>query len=234
MGDQSPRPDEIPDFSLLDGAKPEYVSKRDYIKMNADYRLISNNLLDLSHVNFLHDGLLGNQQANEADIDVRVDGETVRVRRFSENVPVPKVFDLAFRQDGRNVDTWTEIRWDAPGCFMLDAGVTEPGTSENAGTAVIGVHMLTPETEISSHYHFVAVRENPPPRSVDEEIAIRDEVSLLRRMIFQDQDEPMIEQQQARILQSPDNPRPALLGIDEGPIRAERILQSRIDREPVN
>jgi phenylpropionate dioxygenase-like ring-hydroxylating dioxygenase large terminal subunit len=231
MGDEPARPGDIPDFSIFDTASPEFVSKRDYIVMKANYAVITDNLLDLSHVNILHDGLLGNEFGNEAEIALDVQGETVTVRRFSENIPVPKVFDLAFRQDGKNVDAWTEMRWDVPGCMLLDAGVTEPGTGKAAGTAVMGIHLLTPETELSTHYHFAAVRMNPPKRTVDEELAIRDEVSKYRRLIFETQDEPMIELQQQRILQAVDDPRPALLTIDAGPVRAQRIMRERIDRE---
>jgi len=75
------------------------------------------------------------------------------------------------------------------------------------------------------------VRENPPLRTPAEEIAIRDEISKLRRFIFETQDGPMIAMQQQRIRHASDNPRPALLSIDAGPVRALRILHERIERE---
>jgi vanillate O-demethylase monooxygenase subunit len=199
--------------------------------MQAGYEIIADNLLDLSHVNILHEGLLGNAESNVAEINVNVDGETVRVGRFSKDVPVPKVFDLSFRQDGRNVDTWSEMRWDLPACMLLDTGVTEPGTGKEAGTAVMGIHLLTPETGVTTHYHFAAVRVNAPQRAPEVELAIRDEVSHYRRLIFETQDAPMIAAQQERILMARDNPRPVLLAIDAGPVRAKRILHERIARE---
>jgi phenylpropionate dioxygenase-like ring-hydroxylating dioxygenase large terminal subunit len=231
MGDEAPRPGEIPDFSVLDTAKPEFVSKRDYIVMQAGYGIITDNLLDLSHVNILHEGLLGNEEANEAEIELDVQGEIVTVRRLSCDVPVPKVFDLSFRQDGKNVDLWSDMRWNAPACLLLDTGVTTPGAGRAAGTAVIGLHLLTPETASTTHYHFAAVRVNPPQRSLEDEIAIRDEVSKYRRLIFETQDAPMIAEQQQRILIATDDPQPALMAIDAGPVRAQRILRERIARE---
>src|SRR5690606_22107250 len=49
----------IPDYSCLDQGS-QVASKRDWLTMNANYRLVIDNLLDLSHVPFLHKGLLGN------------------------------------------------------------------------------------------------------------------------------------------------------------------------------
>jgi phenylpropionate dioxygenase-like ring-hydroxylating dioxygenase large terminal subunit len=149
------------------------VSKRDYIVMHGNYQLITDNLLDLSHVNVLHDGLLCNPESLDAAINVDVSGETVTVRRLSEDVPVPKVLDLTFRQDGENVDSWTEMRWDLPACMLLESGVCAPGTGKAAGTIPVGIHLLTPQTALTTHYHFVAVRVNPPQQNQEDELAIR-------------------------------------------------------------
>ena len=134
MGDRPPQPEAIPDFSILDSADPGMVSKRDYIVMKGNYAIITDNLLDLSDVNVLHDGLLGNAKAQEAEIEVDLSGETVTVSRLAANVPVPKIFDLSFRQNGQNVDTRTQMRWDVPGCLLLESGASEPGSGKAAGT----------------------------------------------------------------------------------------------------
>ena len=192
------------------------MSRRDYILIQAGYDLVTDDLLDLSHVNVPHDGLLGNAEAIVAEINMRVDGETVSDSRFSTDVPVPRVFDLSFRQDGRNVDTWTDMRWHVPACLRLEAEVTEPGTGRARGTAVVGIHLLTPETSLRTHYHIAAVLVDPPVGSPERELRIRDQVSRYRRTIFETQDAPMIAEQQRRILSSRDSPRPASLAIDAG------------------
>ena len=61
MGDKNPDYAKVPDFSVLDNAPRIYETKRDRITIKAHYELIVDNLLDLSHVPFLHDGILGNQ-----------------------------------------------------------------------------------------------------------------------------------------------------------------------------
>jgi vanillate O-demethylase monooxygenase subunit len=50
--------------------------------MNADYRLLIDNLLDLSHVSFLHRGLLRNEETENAEIQVQQASDSVAVTRI--------------------------------------------------------------------------------------------------------------------------------------------------------
>ena len=83
--------DRIPDFSILDPDRDEetQISRRDWIRMEASYELITDNLLDLSHVSFLHDGILGNEDTISAETFVDQIGDRIVVRRLMENVRVP-------------------------------------------------------------------------------------------------------------------------------------------------
>lgn len=227
-------PDLIPDFSILDPDKDDetQISRRDWIKMEAGYELITDNLLDLSHVSFLHEGILGNEDTIAADTLVDHEGDRIFVRRLMQNVEVPGLFDLLFRRDGGKVDLWNDIRWDAPGCMMNDAGVTDPGGSHADGTGIFGTHFLTPETESTTYYHFAAVRQNPQP--VPPEVAddLRQKLSELRRIAFAEQDAPMIEAQQVRLEAATAlGEKPTLLAIDKGPVAYKRILNRMIDAE---
>ncbi len=230
LGNEVPRPEDIPDFSVLDSADPAMVSKRDFLTMSSGYEIISDNLMDLSHVCFLHDGLLGNEQAIEAETSVEQKGSTVTATRIARNVPVPAMFDLMFHQDGEAVDYWLIMRSDVPSYFLLDTGVCEPGALKNTGSGIFGIHLLTPETATTTHYHFAAVRQNPPKRTIEDELAIREKLSAMRRFAFEEQDEPMLEAQQQRLLQNPDV-RPVLLAIDAGPVRTQKIVRMLIDAE---
>ena len=80
MGDQPANPDLIPDFSHLDEGAPGIVSKRDWMVIDVDYRLMADNLLDLSHVNFLHEGLLGHAGMIDAEVEMRDEIEPSRHR----------------------------------------------------------------------------------------------------------------------------------------------------------
>lgn len=221
----------IPDFPMLDPGSGYALTARDCIRMEANYELITDNLLDLSHVSFLHDGILGNEDTIPAEIKVRSQGRRVVVSRGMSNVRAPGMFDLLFKRDGGRVDMWTDMRWDAPGCMLNDAGITAPGAPRSAGTGIFGTHFLTPETDRTTLYHFCAARQNPlpfPPEIADE---IRQKLTDLRRMAFADQDEPMIRAQQRAHEAANFALKPTLLPIDAGPVRYKQILNRLIAEE---
>lgn len=224
MGERAADPGLIPDFAKLDDtSKGPAVTRRDHMVMDVPYDLIVDNLLDCSHTSFLHDGILGNEPMIAAPTTIEQAGNTINVKRFARNVPPPGMFDMLFRQDGAPVDCWTDFRWDAPSCLLLDVGVTPPGRPREEGTGYFGTHILTPETATTTHYHFAATRWNIRPDSEDE--ATREKISDLRRFAFEEQDEPMIRAQHRNIRMSdPADLKPVMLETDLGVVRWRRIM----------
>jgi vanillate O-demethylase monooxygenase subunit len=230
-GSHEPDATRIPDFSVFDDPLPGTQTKFDSIVLGANYELIVDNHMDLSHTAFLHEGLLGNEAQAKGKIAVRQDGDTVYVERYNHDVPAVKVYDTIYRQDGNPFTIWDTMRWDAPGCFLLDTGVHAPGLTRAEGTGYYAAHLLTPETATSTNYLFSAVRQNvhngKPPTP---EIAAK--IGELRRFIFQTQDKVMIEGQQQLIQRFPNaTGRGALFGIDAGPARYKRVLRALLDAD---
>ncbi len=221
---------DIPDYHLLDDADPLHISVRDYMTIAADYEIITNNLLDLSHVPFLHGGVLSGSVGDA--VDVSQIGNHVMISRWAYDVTVPTLFDALFRADGKNVDSWTEMHWMPVGCMILDTGVRAPGSAKASGTGYLGLHILTPESRRSTHYHFAAVRFNVQPRSREDDLAIREKISATRRFAFAEQDKPMIEAQQRRADDRPGR-RPALFSVDAGATRVQRVLTKLQSAEAV-
>lgn len=117
--------------------------------MQVNVELVCNNLMDLSHASFLHAGIIAVAEHADAEIKATQSGRTVTCERWSRSAPVPKVFDMLFRRDGRNVDFWNT----PPACFLLDVGCHAPGEHPAFGAGYKGIHMLAPETESSTIYH---------------------------------------------------------------------------------
>ena len=85
MGEQAPDLSKVPDFSVLDNVPEMHATKRDRITICANYELIIDNLLDLSHTSYLHDGILGNSETVDSQITVEQDGNDVVVGRHAGN-----------------------------------------------------------------------------------------------------------------------------------------------------
>ncbi len=235
MGNKEPDPSLIPDFEILDTSPPEVTSKRDWLRMEANYLLITENLLDLSHVSFLHEGILGNEETVAAKIEVEERDRTLWVSRIMPNVRVPGLFDLMFKRDGGKVDHWAIMRWNTPGCLLNNSGVTKVGAPRDQGSGIYGTHFLTPETETTTLYHFCAVRQNP--RSWGEEIdaEIRAQMSDLRRHAFEDQDRLIIEAQQRAYLDpTVKTDRPIIQQIAAEPFHFRRILDKLIAEDALD
>jgi len=231
MGDQEADPALIPDFNILDPDPTKVVSKRDWLLMEASYGLITDNLMDLSHTAIVHEGILGSKDTIKANLTIEQKGMTVKVGRSIPNVAAPGLYDLIYKNDGRPVDLWMDMRWDPPACMINDTGVTEPGAPRDQGTGFYGMHFLTPETETTTYYLFCAVRFNPISWGQPLDGEIQAKVSDLRRLAFQEQDQTIIKAQQNVMLGQPQPEHPVLLEIDIGPVRYKKVLDGLIKQE---
>lgn len=230
MGDRPADPDRIPDFSLLDPGNE--VSRREWLIFDADYGLIVDNLLDLSHTCFLHEGVLGNAQTIDAESELIQTETSLFVGRFSRNVPVPRLHDLMFRRDGQPVDYWSDMKWHAPSCLINSTGVTRPGAPRSEGTGVFGTHLLTPGPAGKTYYHFAGVRWNPVRWGEAIEQEIMEQIAVLRRNAFEFEDKLVIEAQQRNLEHYRDRDlRPMILSIDTGPVRWRQIMDKLMRAE---
>lgn len=231
MGAAEPDESLIPDFGYLDVGSGYDVGRRDTITMDANYRYIVDNLMDLSHAAYLHDGLLGNKETAWAEIDVRQDGPYVYVQRDMYDVPPPLVRDLLFKRDGAPVNMWQTIRWSAPSAVLNDVGTYGVNDDRANFSGQLGCHILTPESESTTHYFTAAARQGPlgvAPEEGDE--AFKARIAELRRFAFKEQDDPMLKAQQENIRKHP-GVKPVLLEIDLGPVRCQRLLDAMIAAE---
>ena len=234
MGDKPADPSKVPDFSVLDNVPEMHATKRDSITINANYELIVDNLLDLSHTSYLHEGILGNADTVESEIMVDQEGEDVVVSRYATNCVAPGMFAQFWPKDPGRVDKFTRMRWMPPSTLRLVTGTCAIGAVPESGTGYHAIHMLTPETDKTSHYFFTAVRFNVLTPDDKLNAQLQDKIAKMRRFAFQEQDAPVIEAQQ-RIIDNAVTPvDPVILAIDVGPVRYKRILQKLIEAEQPN
>jgi phenylpropionate dioxygenase-like ring-hydroxylating dioxygenase large terminal subunit len=231
MGDKPADESAVPDFSMMDNVPELHNTKRDSIMIKANVELIIDNLLDLSHTSFLHEGLLGNADTVESEIVVKQDGTNVTVERHARDAEPPGMNKLMWPQSPTRVDKITSITWMAPSTLKLMTGICEIGAKAETGTGYHAVHILTPESDRTTHYFFTAVRYNV--KTTDEKLnrEIQDKIAKMRRFAFEEQDAPVIEAQQRIIDNSTTVTDPLTLAIDVGPVRYKQVLKKLIAAE---
>jgi vanillate O-demethylase monooxygenase subunit len=234
MGDEPDDLSLIPDYSCLVTTPEKYVTRPGYLKVKANYQLVIDNLLDLSHTSYVHTGILGNAQTVDADIKVDQVGEVISVSRPSINAETPGILQMMSPSGFEKGDQWSTISWFCPSNLILEFGVSKHGEPKEKGTGYFAIHLLTPETERTTHYCYSAARWNVLTTGDDKNAAIRDKIYELRTFAFAEQDVPVIEAQQDMMDNATHLLKPALLSIDGGPIRYQRILQDKIIQELKN
>ena len=105
----------IPDYAHITSA-PEDATARGYIPSRCDFQLLIDNILDLTHADYVHAGFLGSGALTRSKAQVTDLGErSVRIAWLSSGDLAPAAFDMHLREQGRPTDQWTEVTWIAPG-----------------------------------------------------------------------------------------------------------------------
>src|SRR3954465_9501491 len=159
MGDPAKAdPSKVEDFHWLDDAKWRYGGN--YLHVDASYLLLVENLLDTTHLPFLHPTTLGTDTFARSEFDVKRDGDRITVSPYLMN-ELPAAFhkQMGGFPDGMKVDRWQVTHYGPPSFVKLDIGSAPVGTPIRQGERGKGGNMgnLTappPEREKASHYFF--------------------------------------------------------------------------------
>jgi len=214
---------------------PEWAGDGKMIRVKCDYRLVVDNLMDLTHETFVHGSSIGNRAVAEAPFVTTHGERTATVTRWMENIEAPPFWAGQIRQARGYtgpVDRWQIIRFEAPCTVAIDVGVAPTGTGalpRDGGDRSHGVNgmvlnTITPETATSCHYFWAFVRNH---RITEQRLTteIREGVSHIFR-----EDEIILEAQQKAIEAHPGKLF-YNLNIDAGSMWARRKLERMIAAE---
>jgi phenylpropionate dioxygenase-like ring-hydroxylating dioxygenase large terminal subunit len=220
-------PELIPNYSKLDDGHANSKGYA-YMHMNANFELIVDNIMDLSHVDYVHGPLL-NTAGKLSPLTpkvVEVD-DTVTIRWDWLQEPPMGFFAPFLPRPADEAGHHVQVEWTAPGTMLLTVGAMQDTKDQDAGLVSWDHHLLTPETETSTHYFF-ATRRNWLVEDAD-----------LNRMkldgtmaAFTLEDKPIIEAQQAE-MGTADlfSLKPVLLSGDPAAVRARRVLEKMRNTE---
>ncbi len=201
--------------------------------VNCDYRLMIDNLMDLTHETYVHASSIGQPEIEDAAPTTRVDGDHVITSRFMENIKPPPFWATALRGNGLAddvpCDRWQICRFTPPSHVMIDVGVAHAGhggfdadPQHRAGSIV--VDFITPESDTSIWYFWGMARNFKPE---DTELTAR--IREGQAKIFSE-DLEILEAQQRNLLANPGR-KILNLNIDAGGVRSRRILERLLEDE---
>lgn len=217
----------IPDLSFID-AVPPLARIASYLPTAANYELLTDNILDLSHADYLHASSLGGMMTS-AETRCHEDGGKVTVSWEAKDCDPPPAF-AAQLPKGARAHILIAVEWQAPAVMVLTVNVVEAGTPMRAEDTSYTLHLMTPEDEQNTHYFFCNTR---PYRQEDAEFT-----AFLRKTLtyaFSQEDKPMLEAQQGRLGSADfEDLQPVLLGVDKAAALARRSLRTMIANEAAN
>ncbi len=211
---------QICDFHWLQD--PEWGAKPSYLHVEANWQLVVDNLLDLTHLAFVHETTIGNMALVEhAAVKVQRAPNNVLVTRWIIDQPAPPTFVKVGKFAG-NVDRWQIIDYTPPAFLRLDVGACPTGTGAPEGRRVGGIGMrnlnaITPETETTSHYFWGQAHDfEPHNAAMTERVFEQIKTAFL-------EDVAVFTAQQRMISLRPDAPQ-VDINADAGGIQARRIV----------
>ena len=133
-----------------------------YNAIACDYRLLIDNLMDLTHETYVHEGSIGQRELMEAPISTHSEGDEIVVTRWMPGIEAPPFWRGALGKDGL-VDRWQICRFLPPSNVIIDVGVApvEAGASvedHDQGVRGFVIDAITPESETSTHYFWGMAR----------------------------------------------------------------------------
>ena len=246
MGDPALSNDQssIPDGYWPSGSSEWYGGYGLIPSLKTDYRLLNDNVIDITHAEFVHPDTLGGEEGQlfrkarrsdeymEGGITFSIRDRSIQFRMKFSNVG--KDSSALIRQmvaDSKGLENYEddielrlEVDWWSP-ChtrFMIGA---RPSNEPDAPLSqMCNLHSGTPETETTTHYFYRSMRNTGNPANA----AI---VQQMADYIF-GQDKPVLEAQQRKIGNNDlFDLNPISFAGDRLPMEARRILSKMIGEQ---
>lgn len=205
---------------------PAWTTVRGMEPIDADYGLLVDNLLDLSHETYLHGGYIGTPEVAETPISTEVDegAAIVRVSRHMDDAACPPFYANSTGIEGR-ISRWQDIEYFAPCLYLLHSrivpvGAPPPGPDGEDSHAFHTeiTYAITPSAE-GKVYDFWAVSRD---FAVDDSEVTEFLHAFNHKVVMQDVD--ALNLLQKVLADEPEGYQELSINIDTGGLAARRIL----------
>jgi phenylpropionate dioxygenase-like ring-hydroxylating dioxygenase large terminal subunit len=197
IGDAEPDAHLLVDYPFH--GDPAWPCKQTMTPVNSNYLLIADNLLDATHLAYVHGSTVGGSDPGvhmRATSSLQATPTGLRYERMMRDAPAPPAYSACVSFAG-NIDRWQEFDFLAPSTVLQYSGGVPAGADRTAATAprfdMRIFHTATPANDNSCYYFYsVANGHNTEDPQATEVIFEQVGAAILEDKLF-------IEAQQIRV-----------------------------------
>lgn len=144
---------------MLDGSG--WATSHDYLKVDASYVFLHENLVDLSHLTFLHANTFGTPDYAAAPFETEVTDEAIIVRRTVQPTRLPPIYADPLKMQDVSAARIVTSTYLSPG-LSISAVVLrnlEQPEESRVDHHIRTAQLVTPCDRRTVHYHFVVARD---------------------------------------------------------------------------
>jgi vanillate O-demethylase monooxygenase subunit len=213
----------IPDLGFIDRALAAERVKG-HLETRAHYQLMTDNIMDLTHADYLHPASVGGGINTRAKCIVEESPREVIIKWSADADTLPPAQNALLPRPGEPADFRNDVYWSPPGVMRQQLYFGPAGRLHEWCADSWTAHVMTPGTASATHYFYChtnsLLHDNPSLVPV---------IDAALRSAFKDEDSPMLEAQQRQLAGATFwESGPVLLAIDKGAVLARRRLDKLI------
>ena len=144
---------------MLDGSG--WSTSHGYLQVGASYVSLHENLIDLSHLTFLHANTFGTPDYASAPFETEISEQTITVRRTVQPTLLPPIYADPLKMTGVQAARIVTSTFMSPGLSISAVVLRNLEQPENLRTDhhIRTAQLLTPADRDTVHYHFIVARD---------------------------------------------------------------------------
>jgi vanillate O-demethylase monooxygenase subunit len=217
----------LPDFSPLEEGHPNAVAQT-YMHLEANYELIIDNVMDLSHIDHVHGEIITTRGKLSPIVPkVAQQGDTISARWEWSQQPAMMIFAPFLPRPDDEAEHYFNITWHAPANIQLSVGAVQDGKGFDEAMSQYDLHTCTPEDEFRTHYFFATRRNHAVEDAEYNALKIKG-----MHDAFELEDGPLVIAVQREMGEEDFfDLNPVLMSNDVAPVRVRRLLKKLIAAE---
>ena len=227
MGEEEADPSQLGDWSELDNG-PDTGVAHTYMKLDCNYELIIDNVMDLSHVDHVHSEIISTRGKLSPMVPrPKIENDTVTTNWEWEQQPAMLIFNQFLPDHEAEARHYFQITWSAPANIQLSVGATQEPEGWDNKVSQYDLHTATPADEYNTHYFFATRRDH-----IVEDAEYNDFKIKAMHGAFEEEDGPIVRAIQEQMGDEDFfDLNPVLLSNDAAPVHVRRILTRKIQAE---